>query len=252
MPLRGQDFKALVLSFIFALCFCQPLNAHQSPSEMLQISDRSRGGLSQGVVWKLNLISKDAGTENQFEYEVKVKNSQAIAKCLAPARSKNEVYLFLDRNLWMYRPGLRKALSLSTRQKLSGQAANGDIANTNYARDYSATLLGEEVIDKKRTFKLKLKAKSDDLTYDQIIYWISQDKLLAVKADFLSVDGQVFKSAVFNYENSIQVEGKSLPFVSRMLITDAKNPKLVSELNYSQIKIENLSDSEFNVNNLSK
>ena len=152
----------------------------------------------------------------------------------------------------MYRTGLRKPLSLSTRQKLSGQAANGDISYTNYARDYSATLLGEEKIGQIKTFKLKLKAKTPDLTYDQITYWISEDKLLGVKADFLSVDGQVFKSAEFSYDNHLVNDKISFPFISRMLITDAKNPKLISELVYSQVTTATIRDSEFNVNNLVK
>jgi hypothetical protein len=226
--------------------------AAPAPDKILQAADRARGGLSNGLTWTLKLVSKDGSKENSFEYQVRTKGSNVLARCLAPPRSKDEVYLFLDRNLWVHRPGLRKPLSLSPRQRLSGQAANGDIATTNYARDYTPTLIGEEVVDGVKTWKLKLKAKSNDLTYDQIHYWVSQDKVVGVKAEFLTLSGEVFKTATFQYANAVKVDGKAVPLISKMTIVDAKNPELVSELIYSKPSSASVSPSEFNVSNLTK
>ena len=55
--------------------------------------------------------------------------------------------LFNDRIIWFVKPGLRRPVSISARQRLSGDAANGDIASTNYARDYEGTLAGEEAVN---------------------------------------------------------------------------------------------------------
>ncbi len=239
---------------LFCLSFILGSQAWGAPDaiKILQAADRARGGLSNGIEWKLELKSKDGRKVNSFEYEVKAKGANVLAKCVAPPRSKGEVYLFLDRNLWVHRPGLRKPLSLSSRQRLSGQAANGDIATTNYARDYTPTLLGEEIVNGTKTWKLKLKAKSNDLTYDQIHYWVSQDKMMGLKAEFLTLSGEVFKKAEFSYHNTIQVEGKPVPLINKMTITDAKNPELVSELIYSEPSAVNIGSSEFNVSNLTK
>ena len=49
--------------------------------------------------------------------------------------------LFNDRTIWFIKPGLRKPVSISARQRLVGDAANGDIATTNYARDYDGATL---------------------------------------------------------------------------------------------------------------
>ena len=240
------------LLFSILLALTTVAAASPDPVKILQEADRARGGLSNGLTWKLQLISKEGSKSNSFEYDVKVKGTNVLAKCVAPPRSKDEVYLFLDRNLWIYRPGLRKPLSLSPRQRLSGQAANGDIATTNYTRDYTPTLLGEETVEGVKTWKLKLKAKSNDLTYDQINYWVSEDKKVAVKAEFLTLAGEVFKKATFAYGNNVQVNGKSVPLISKMTIVDAKNPEMVSELIYSQPSASNISSAEFNVNNLTK
>jgi hypothetical protein len=220
--------------------------------DLLRKADRARGGLSDGLEWNLAIVSTDSDGKNRFEYKVQVKGSNVLAKCLSPARSKGDTYLFLDRTLWVHRSELRKPLSLSSRQRLSGQAANGDIATTNYSRDYTAQLLGEDVVNGAKTWKLKLKAKGTDLTYDQITYWISKDKVLGVQAEFLTLDGLPFKRAKFEYANTISNSGAKLPFVSRMLINDIKNPALTSELTYEKISTAKLGEQIFNINNLGK
>jgi hypothetical protein len=131
-----------------------------------------------------------------------------------------------------------------------GQAANGDIASTNYARDYEGKIVGTETVNGQATWKLELKAKAKNVTYDQIRYWISKKEKLGIKAEFLTVSGDVFKRASFEYKNKIETDGKRMPFVSKMTITDAVNEKQVTTLNYKSPRPEKHPDSIFNVNNL--
>lgn len=226
--------------------------AAPSPDQLLKMADRARGGLSEGLSWKLKLSAQSENQNTDFEYQIKVKDNFVIAKCTAPARSKDETFLFLDKNLWIHKPGLKKPMSLSTRQKLVGQAANGDIATTNYSKDYTATISGEDTVAGVKTWKLNLKAKSNEVTYDQINYWISQDKMLGIQAEYLTLQGEVFKKATFEYKNTVTADGKKIPFVSQIVIADAKDASLKSTLTYTQPQPEKLDESIFNVNKLGK
>lgn len=239
---------AYIIPFLFALNVLSAPNAET----LLKAADRSRGGLSEGLVWDLKIISTSQDQNSEFSYQVKAKDNLALAKCTAPARSKDEVYLFLDKNLWVHRPGLKKPMSLSVKQKLIGQAANGDIATTNYFRDYIPKIVGEENLSGTKTWKLNLKAKSNDVTYDQINYWVSQDKMLGIQAEYLTLQNEVFKKASFEYKNQISKDGKMIPFISKLTIVDAKDSKLKSELIYSQPKTETIDEASFNVNKLGK
>jgi hypothetical protein len=131
-----------------------------------------------------------------------------------------------------------------------GQASNGDLASTNYARDYDGTIVGSEKVDGQDTWKLDLKAKSKNVTYDKIRYWVSKKERLGVKAEFLTVSGDVFKRATFEYKNKLENAGKSFPFVSKMVITDALNKASVTTLDYKRPRGEKHADALFNVNNL--
>lgn len=226
--------------------------ASLSPTDLLLKSDRARGGINDGLSWEVTIKTFQDGTEKESTYEVWAKKVDVLAKCLLPARQKGEIFLFNDKNLWVYRPNLKKPISVSSRQRLSGQTANGDIATTNYAKDYNAASIGKEVINGIKTDKLLLKAKSKDLTYDQIHYWVNLDTGLAIQAEFLTLEGKAFKKAVYKYENTIEVNGKKEPFISEILITDVAFPNNKSILNYSKLKKEKLNDGFFNVNNLSR
>jgi outer membrane lipoprotein-sorting protein len=225
-------------------------SAAPSALTLLQESDRSRGGLEDGITWSVEITSTEDGTTTSRSYLVKARGTDALAEATAPPRAKGELMLFNDRTLWFLKPGLRKPVSISARQKLSGEAANGDIASTNYARDYDGTVVGEEKVAGEDAYRLELKAKAGNVTYDRIRYWVSKARRLALKAEFLTVSGDCFKTATFEYSNSMILKGKKFDFVSAMTITDAMGSGAVSVIRFSAPKAEAHASSLFNVNNL--
>jgi outer membrane lipoprotein-sorting protein len=218
--------------------------------ELLKISDRSRGAAAalEGVSWNSNIVSTENGEESAAGYAVKIRGNDAIAETISPPRQKGEIALFNDRTLWFFKPGLKKPISISPRQKLMGQAANGDIASTQYARDYEPMAQKDDGSN----WMLDLKAKAKNVTYDRIKYWISKKDKLAVKAEFLTVSGELFKVAEFKYGNSVVLKGVKYPFVSEMRIHDANNPKNITTISYKNPREESHATSLFNVNNLVK
>ena len=237
---------AMILFFSLLCGFAQAAPKPNLPAEeILRKSDRARGGMAEGLSWGVRLENSD---QSSAEYLVQVKGLNVIARCSAPARQKGETFLFNDRNLWIHKPGLKKPVSLSPRQRLSGQAANGDIATTNYARDYNGKVEAEEKVNGKMAYRLFLEAKDKNVTYSKIRYWVSKESFLGLKAEFLTLEGKPFKVADFQYNNKL----KGQPFVSEMHIADAANAKDTTKLIYSAPKIESLPDALFNVNNLGR
>lgn len=247
--------SALVISFLTSSVLSwsmSALAAGPSADELLQASDRGRGGIREGLSWNITLTTTEEGDTSVRGFRVKAKEHNAFVEALSPARNKGEIYLFNDRNMWFFKPSLKKPVAISSRQKLSGQAANGDIASTHYARDYTPTLEKTDVVDGEKMHVLLLKAKADNLTYDQIRYWISDKDKLAKKAEFLTLQGKAFKLARMEYANRLRLGGKEFPFVSRLVISDAKFPDNKSVIEYQAPKVEDHADSLFNVNRMSR
>ncbi len=220
--------------------------------DLLKASDRARGGFEDGLTWEVRLRSWEGGRESDRTFSVKARGVDAIVEALQPAKFKGETYLFNDRTMWFFKPSLRKPIAISARQKLTGQAANGDIASTNYARDYDAVVEKADVVGGQKTKVLLLKAKSEQVTYDKIRYWVSEKTKQAVKAEFMSLQGKPFKTATFEYKNSIVIGGKPQPFISRMTIEDVKAKGDRSVMEYSKPKVVKHPIAIFNVNNLSR
>ncbi|RYZ77192.1 MAG: outer membrane lipoprotein-sorting protein [Proteobacteria bacterium] len=248
--MKSQALRLALGVTLFLSGFQSIASAADDPKSLLEQSDRARGGSKKGVSWTVKLDTTEDGDKSSTTYKVKGQGNNAHVEVVEPARSKGEVLLFNDRTIWFFKPSLKKPVAISARQKLSGQAANGDIASTNYARDYTGKIVAEEKVGGEDCYVLELKSVGENTTYDAIKYWISKKKKLGLKADFLSLQGKVLKSAEFTYGNSLSSEGKKFDFVSEMKITDAQNKSNFSVMTYSSPKVESVSASLFNVNNL--
>jgi len=220
--------------------------------DLLKASDRARGGLEKGLEWESEVTTVEEGETSVRRFRVRAREVDAHVEALQPSRNKGEIYLFNDRTMWFFKPALRKPVAISARQKLTGQAAIGDIASTHYARDYSPTLEKTETLDGQKVYVLMLKAKANNLTYDQIRYWIRDRDRLAIKAEFLTLQGQPFKRATLDYQNKVSVEGKSYDFISSMEIVDAQFENHRSTIRYVNPRVQDHSSSLFNVNNLKR
>lgn len=238
--------KAILLKFTLIFLFSSLSNA-KNYEDIIKKTDLARGKMPGGLSWTVHITSSESGKINEMEMMVRAKDDNAIAEAISPARSKGEVYLFIDNSIWFSKPSLKKPVVISSRLRLSGQAVSGDIASTNYSRDYNVTLEKETNTE----YIFRLKSKNSSTTYDQILYTVNKKKLVAIKADFLTVSGEVFKKAEFKYGYNLKHKGKSIPFISEVKIQDTKSSDY-SILKYRNPKIEKISDQIFKVNSITR
>jgi hypothetical protein len=222
------------------------------PTSILAESDRARGGGLPGVEWELKLASTEGENQDARELTVIAVNDSSLATTTFPPRMKRAKLLQVERNMWYGRPDLRKPVSISSRQRMSGQAVNGDIAATNYYGEYTPTLLREEKVGEEDTYVLDLIAKNKWVTYDHIVYWVSKKRLVAVKSEFYTVSGKLLKTATFEHGNTIVYDNRKIPFVSRIEIHDAINKNNVSILEYTDVKVRKLTAADFHISVLGK
>ena len=254
MSLRINKPLSIVLGLIL-LCWLsaslQPLHAEMSPKEILTKADEARGNV-EGMEWEIDIASVEGGRPQQRLFRVTARTFNSLAEILAPANVKGEKLLMLDRNMWFAKPGLSKAVPISPRQKLLGGASNGDIASTNYAGDYKVVHTAEDAFNDEPCYLFDLEAVDKKATYDRIKYWISKERLAGVKAEFYTVSGKLFKTATFEYEHTVNVDGSPRPFISKMTITSAVIKEDVTTMRYSKAKFGHVPDSTFNLNLLVK
>jgi hypothetical protein len=221
------------------------------PVAVLREADRARGNLG-GVTWELDIDSRENGRASTLSVRVKSRGYDFVSENLSPDRSRGQKLLMVSGNMWFHKPGLSKPVPVARRQRLIGQAAYGDIAATNYAEEYDAVVTGEEAVDGELCTVFDLKAKKKNTTYDRIRYWVSRTRGVGVRGEYFTVSGKQIKTAVMEYALSVEREGRSQPFISRIVIHDALIDDSVTTLTFRKPVFSELPDHVFNVDLLGR
>jgi hypothetical protein len=159
----------------------------------------------------------------------------SLIQFAVPARDAGKLMLKNGNDLWMYDPENKASIRLSPKQRLLGQAANGDVVTVNWALDYNAKWSGQEtVLDGDRQQKvahhLDLRARAPEVTYDRIELWIEIDSNRPVKALFYSESGVLLKTAYYRqYKEEL---GAYRP--TEIVIIDGLDPQLVTVMKFSK------------------
>jgi len=222
--------------------YCETL----TPKEILVHADAARGNY-EGIKWKLHISSVEGGRQQNRRLDVKGRGNDFFAMLTAPPKLRGQILLDVDHNMWFAKPGLSKPVPVSPRQKLVGGASYGDIAATNYSEDYEAALMRYEMVNGEWCYVFDLKAVTKKVTYDRIKYWVSKGRLVGVKAEFFTVSGKKFKSAVFEYEHETMILKKRRPFISKMVIKDLFLEGNVTTMTFSEPLLGNIPDSAFSL-----
>lgn len=140
-------------------------------------------------------VSVDSSDQSHFRFEIKIggKNTSQI-RTLEPSREIGKNFLMIDEDMWAYVPNIKRSLRVTLNQKLTGQAANGDISRMTWVGDYQPSLESETA----QQWILLLKAQKRGLTYDGIRVWIDKSNYRPMQGEYLTTQGKVLKKVQFS------------------------------------------------------
>ena len=169
-----------------------------------------------------------------------------LVRYAEPPRDAGKLVLLRGANLWFYDPASKASIRISPQQRLSGQASNGDVLTVNLARDYSATIVGDEnLLDADHTSRdcwhLDMKAATPGAIYNRIEYWVERDTYRSVKGKFYADSGRLLKIAYYHkYEQQL---GGMRP--TEVILIDAVNSNLATTIGYSDYRVHEIPDAWF-------
>ena len=240
----NSNIRQILCLFLAAWLFHTASAMANGTHEILRKADQSRGNL-EGITWRLILVDKRS---ESMTFDVKARGFDIFAENQAPPKDRGNKVLMVNGNMWFHRPGLSKAVPISQRQRLMGNAAYGDIVATNYAEDYEATPLEDETVNGELCYVFDLKAKDNRSAYDRIKYWISKQHVVGVKAEYFTVSQRKFKSAAMESANTVRIDGEVRPFISKITIYDELLSSDVTTLNLTKPVFRKLAAYNFDVN----
>jgi outer membrane lipoprotein-sorting protein len=209
-----------------------------SPDTILKNADEVRNP-SQSFSMTVNLVSGN----DTSKFDVKLKgNTKTLIRTIEPPRDRGRNFLMLAEDMWAYVPSLKRSVRVSLSQKLSGQAANGDISRTRWFGDYDSTIASEDA----KSWTLQLNANKKGLTYEKIKLKVAKKTFFPIEAEYQTKAGKALKFAKF--EDYGEIAGKKRP--RKIIIEDAINTSEKSEIIVISMKPEEFPDGLFNQSNL--
>jgi len=224
-------------------------------SEVLRKSDFYRGGQVPGVSWNLAVENiEDNQLKNKLNLLVEASSSDkqqfALISFLAPKKYRSQRLLVRGNNMWFYKKALRQPVPISGRQRLTGSAANADVASTNYYQDYKITSSEEGEFEGEACWVLDLEATNKLVNYSHIRYWISKETNFGLKSDFYGKSKRKIKTAIYEYNNQVKYKKEEHPFISKISIDNKINPSNKTILKISEPRFEQFNNSKFQKNSL--
>ena len=216
-----------------------------TPTFILEQADQIRNP-AESFLMKVEVSSGEKG-EDRSLFEVAIQGSnlgkmKTLIKTLAPARDLGRNLLMLDENMWAFVPNLNRAVRVSLNQKLTGQAANGDLSRMRWTGDYTPIIEKETPTE----WILFLTANKKGLTYEKLRVWIEKKTYMPKKAELLTLDSKILKNVT--YEDLRQLAGRLRPGVMR--IQDALRVSEVSLIRVKDMVVKQFPASLMNQNSL--
>jgi hypothetical protein len=203
-------------SLPFLALFLLVAPALRAQDAALLAAEQARGILTgTGVRWTVNV----SGTKSA-KFVATSQGGKIFAEVIEPADATGRRYLAdSGGDMWFWKPGLSRPVSVSKRQRLSGDAAIGDIASTSYVDGYKVTGQEDGEVNGEAATVYTMQANSLGDTYAKIKYWVTKSGNLGKKAEFYAKSGNLVRSSTMDYQN--KANGK--PFLSKMVVADGGN-----------------------------
>ena len=225
------------------------LFADPSAKDILKKAENIR---SPDASYKVDVTLKDfrRGKETVHTYEVLIKGrDKALVRFLTPLVDQGTKVLMVEEQMWIFMPSTAKPLRISPRQKLTGNAAYGDIIRLDFVDNYTPKFVKTESLNGTSAHVLDLIAIEDKpVTYDRVQYWVDTVTFRPIKAFYQTREGKTLREGTF--EKFEDMLGVKRPLVFKL--NDFLEKEHRTELIYKSPKKASLPDLLFEKQNFGR
>jgi hypothetical protein len=241
----GRVLGAWFLAFFATICAANTPDA----DKVLQEAEFIRNPQVDYEV-SVGLMDVKKGKKEIRTYQTQVKGrDKALVRFLTPVSDQGTKVLMVVDEMWVYLPSAAKPVRVSPRQKLTGNAAYGDVARLNFTGNYKASFKRTDKMKGSSAHVLDLVAiEGKPVTYDRIEYWVDAKTSKPLKALYGTASGKVLREGYF--EKFANVLGVNRPTVFRLV--DHMEPQHETYLLFKNTKKVSLPDIAFERQNLSR
>jgi len=189
---------------------------------------------------KTEFISSARGKDDSFmEFTSAAEKGQKIL------RNAKELYLFFPEA-----EEITRLQGAALRQSMAGSDISYEdlTGNRNRAQNYNASLVGEEEMDGRQSWHLKLEAKTRNVAYPKQEIWVEKTTFLPILVRNYALSGKELKE--IHFSDVVVVSG--YPYSTHLAVEDKLKKGTKTELRFRNIEINKpIPGKVFTLENLS-
>jgi outer membrane lipoprotein-sorting protein len=228
----------IVIILISGVCSDAILAQDLSATEIVRKADEKfNGEKSSYSVMSMTIIRPT------WQRTIDIKNWSlgrdfALALITSPPKEAGQTFLKRGSEMWSWNPSISRLIKLPPSMMSQGwmgsDYTNDDILKeSSVVNDYTHEIIGEEEIEGRLCYKIKMTAKEDaDIVWGKQIRWIDKKDFLVLKAELYDEDGYLVRTET---GSDIKImDGRAV--TSRIELVPEEEPENKTVLEIQEIK----------------
>ena len=244
--------KVFSLIILLAAGPCLKAQSLSATDIIREADEKFRGEMSGYSEMTMTIVRPTWQRTVEFKSWAK-EDDYALTLITAPAREKGQTFLKRKNEMWSWNPTISRLIKLPPSMMSQGwmgsDYTNDDILReSSVVDDYTHSIEGEEEIDDRICWKIKLTAREDaDVLWGSQIWWVDRKDYIVVKAELYDEDDYLVRT-----ERGMEIktmDGRLLPTVIELVPADKEGHKTI--LNIVEMKFNiDIDDSFFSQQNM--
>ncbi|MCF8223653.1 MAG: outer membrane lipoprotein-sorting protein [Bacteroidales bacterium] len=246
--------KKLSTTLLLSIITSFLLSAQDAKEIVEKANDKINGEKSSYGIMSMKIIRPE--WERTLEFKNWTKGTDyALTLITAPARDRGQSFLKRGSEMWSWNPAISRMIKLPPSMMSQGwmgsDYTNDDILKeSSVVEDYIHEITGEEEIEGRMCYRIKLNAKEDAaVIWGHQVRWISKDDYLFLKAELYDEYGYLVRTELG--KNVKTMDGRLIPTVMEIIPEDEEGYKTVVEIKEIEFNID-IKDNFFSQQNLQR
>ncbi len=214
--------------------FLPLLGQDLSPKEIIRKADEKFNGEKTSISTMAMTIVRPT-----WERTIEFRNwtsgrDYALTLITAPAKEKGQSFLKRETEMWSWNPTISRLIKLPPSMMSQGwmgsDYTNDDILKeSSVVNDYDHELVGEEEIDGRTCYKIKMVAKEDAaVVWGHQIRWIDKKDFLFLKSELYDQDGYLVRTELGS--DIKPMDGRLIPTRIELIPAEEEGRKTLLEI----------------------
>src|SRR5665648_494074 len=214
--------------------------------------DKFNGEKSSMMVMAMTIIRPTWKRSVEFK-NWSLGRENALTLITAPAKDVGQTFLKRGNEMWNWNPSINRLIKLPPSMMSQGwmgsDYTNDDILKeSSVVDDYTHTIEGEEEIDGRLCWKIKLTAKPDaDVLWGYQIWWVDKKEFIVLRGELYDEDGYLVRT---EKGSELKVlDGRLIPTLIELVPAETEGNKTVLKIVEMKFNIS-LDESFFSQQNM--